>query len=80
MFSFGRKLVKVTFRDEASRAIVSAVRMPIERLPDTFGAGTELKMAGGHYVVVRAQPDTKAGALDAGQVEVIVRQRAAAAG
>jgi hypothetical protein len=54
--------------------------MPSERLPDTFGAGTELKMAGGHYVVVRAQPDTRAAALDTGQVEVIVRPRGVTAG
>jgi len=53
--------------------------MPIERLPDTFGAGTELKMAGASYVVVAAQPDTKAKALDIGQIEVLVRKRDATA-
>lgn len=74
MFSFGRKLIKVTFRDE-SQAVVSAVRMPLERLPDTFPPGTELNMAGGRYVVVSAQPDTKAKATDVGQLDVVVRKR-----
>jgi hypothetical protein len=74
MFSFGRKLIKVTFLDE-SRAVVSEVRMPIERLPDTFASGTELNMAGGRYVVVSAEPQTKAQATDIGRLEVVVRKR-----
>jgi|GEM_PF-3193291 len=80
MFSFGRKLIKVTFREQGTRTIISAVRMPSERLPDSFGPGTELKMAGANYLVVAAQPDTKAKALDSGQVEVLVRRRDAPAG
>jgi len=79
VFSFGRKLIKVTFREQGTGIVISAVRMPIERLPDTFGAGTELKMAGASYVVVAAQPDTKAKALDIGQIEVLVRKRDATA-
>ena len=68
MFSFGRKIIKVTFRDHASGAIISAVRMPLVDLPDTFGAGSELKMAGGRYVVVGAVPPSKAEAADTGQL------------
>jgi len=75
MFTFGRKLIKVTFRDQASRAVISAVRMPIERLPETFDAGSELKMTGGHYTIVSADPATKIKAVDVGRLEVTVRKR-----
>lgn len=75
MFSIGRRIIRVTFRDQASQAVVSAVRMPLQHLPDTFGAGTELKMAGGHYVVVSAQPPTKDKAADLGRLEILVRRQ-----
>jgi hypothetical protein len=74
MLFFGRRLIKVTFRDQASRAIISAVRMPLERIPETFGAGSELKMAGSDYIVVSAQPATKEKATDTGQLDFIVRK------
>jgi hypothetical protein len=80
MFSFGRQLIKVTFRDVASRAVISAVRMPVERLPEGFGPGSELKMAGAVYVVVSAQPDTRVKAVDIGTLEIIVRKREGSSG
>lgn len=33
--------------------------MPLDPLPDTFALDTELDLAGSHYVVVRAEPQTK---------------------
>jgi hypothetical protein len=77
MFSFGRNRIKVTFRDQASQTVVSSVRMPAERIPETFGAGSELKMAGGHYIVVSSKPATKGEAVDSGHLEVIVRKHVA---
>jgi len=80
MFTFGRKLIKVTFRDQASRAVISAVRMPLERLPETFDMGSELKMAGARYTIVSAEPPTKTKAADVGRLDVLVRKRELPAG
>jgi hypothetical protein len=59
MFGFARRYITVTFFDETSGALVSSVKMPFDRLPDTFVANTELNMDGARYVVVRAVPSTK---------------------
>lgn len=75
MFNFGRRIVRVTFFEQASGAIISSSRMPLERLPETFGVDTELKMAGASYVVVRAEPPTKAEFSASNELKVIVKKR-----
>ena len=59
MFLF-TKIVAVVFIDEATGRPISTSRMPLDRLPDTFARDTELNLGGSHYVVVRANPQTKA--------------------
>ena len=75
MFNFGRRIVKVTFFDQASGTIISSSRMPLERLPETFEVDTQLEMAGDSYIVVRAEPPTKAEFSSTNELKVIVRRR-----
>jgi hypothetical protein len=77
MFNFGRRVISVTFFDQASGAIISSARMPIERLPATFAVNLELKMAGATYVVVSAEPSTKAEFYASKQLKVVLRKRPA---
>jgi hypothetical protein len=75
MFNFGRRIISVTFYDQATGTIVSSSRMPLERLPETFAVDTELKMAGASYVVVSAVPPTKAEFSAGKQLKVVLRKR-----
>jgi len=63
MFGFSRRIVLVTFVEHATSKVISSVRMPLERLPEAFTDGTELKMEGAEYVVARATPQRRAEAL-----------------
>ena len=38
---------------------VVALDVPVNELPDTFALDTELELAGSHYAVIRADPQTK---------------------
>jgi hypothetical protein len=79
MFGYTRKIVTVTFMDHATGQIISSARMPLERLPEAFAADAELHMAGAHYVVMRAEPQTKAEFARTKQLKVAVRKRVAPA-
>lgn len=74
MFNFGRRIVKVTFFEHPSGRLISSARMPVDRLPETFEVDTELKMAGATFVVVRAEPPTKAEFSATNQLKVVVRK------
>jgi hypothetical protein len=74
MFNFGRRIIRVTFINDVSRAIISTVRMPLERLPTSFAADQALKMAGKTYVVLRADPPTKAEFAGSKDLKVFVRE------
>jgi hypothetical protein len=76
MFGFARRYIPVTFVDEASGKIISSVKMPLERLPETFVADTELNLAGARYVVVRAEPNTKEEFKRTRQLKVALRKQA----
>jgi len=65
----------VTFFEQTSGTIISSHRMPLERLPETFAVDTELKMGDIGYVVVRAQPPTKAEFSATRQLKVVLRKR-----
>lgn len=65
----------VTFFDQGTGAIISSVRMPIERLPDTFATDFELKMAGADYLVMKADPPTKREFAATRQLKVVLRRR-----
>lgn len=54
------KTVAVAFIDEATGNPIATSNVPLEQLPDTFELDTKLEMAGAPYVVVRANPLTKA--------------------
>ena len=75
MFNFGRRIVRVTFVDRTSGAVISQVRMPVGRLPETFTKDTVLKMAGDTYVVSRAEPPTKVEFSASNQLKVFVLKR-----
>lgn len=75
MFNFGRRIVQVTFFDQASGGIISSARMPVERLPESFAIDTELKMDGASYSVVRAEPPTKPEFSATKQLKVVLRKR-----
>lgn len=75
MFNFGRRIIRVTFVDDASGAIISSSRMPLERLPEQFGVHTELKMAGEAYIVLKAEPPTKSDFARTNQLKVLLRKR-----
>ena len=75
MFNFGRRIVTVTFVDQASGQTISSSRMPVDRLPDTFAGETELKMAGANYFVVSAEPSTKAEFSATNRLKVLLRKR-----
>jgi hypothetical protein len=74
MFNFGRRIVTVTFLDETSGTIISSSRMPLDRLPETFAAEIELRMDGANYLVVSAEPSTKAEFSASKQVKVVLRK------
>jgi hypothetical protein len=76
MFGFSRRIVLVTFVEHATTSVISSVRMPLERLPEAFTDGTELKMEGAEYVVVRATPPTKPEFTKTRRLVVLVRKRA----
>lgn len=59
MFGLCSKTVAVAFIDDATGQRVASSNVPLDQLPDTFALETELDLAGSHYVVVRAEPQTK---------------------
>jgi hypothetical protein len=75
MFNYRRKIVSVTFFDQATRTIISSSRMPLERLPETFAVDTELKMNDAAYVVVSATPRTKEEFAKTKELKVVLRKR-----
>jgi hypothetical protein len=60
LFRLFSKTVAVAFIDDATGRQVAASNMPLDQLPDTFALDTDLDLAGSHFVVVRADPQTKA--------------------
>lgn len=60
MFRLFSKTVTVAFIDELTGKQIASSEMPLDQLPDTFALDTTLDMAGAPYVVVRAEPMTKA--------------------
>jgi hypothetical protein len=74
MFHFGQRIIRVTFVDQPSGAVISTVRMPLERLPEAFAIDTRLAMAGESYLVVRAEPPTKPQFAATKQLTVFVRK------
>jgi hypothetical protein len=77
VFGFARRYIPVTFVDDASGKIISSVKMPLERLPETFVADSEMNMGGVRYVVVRAEPNTKEEFKRTRQLKVSLRRLAA---
>ncbi len=75
MFNFTNRIVSVTFVDEATSTTISSVRMPLERLPETFAVNTDLKMNGAVYLVVSATPPTKEDFARTRQLKVVLRKR-----
>jgi hypothetical protein len=78
MFGFTRRIIMVTFVDDETRAIISSSKMPLERLPETFGIDTELNMDGARYLVVRAEPRTKDEFRKNRHLKVILKKQASA--
>ena len=73
MLNFGLRIVTVTFLDEATGAVISSSRMPLDRLPERFGNDLELKMNGALYKVVRADPPTWERTSGIKQLKVVLR-------
>jgi hypothetical protein len=77
MFKFGlfKVVVAATFVDQPTGAVVGSFRMPLDRIPETaFGPGAALNMNGKHYVVVRAEPLTRAETAEKRRLRVVVRE------
>lgn len=74
LFRLFSKTVAVAFVDEVTGKQVAASDMPLDQLPDTFALDTELDLAGSHYVVVRAEPQTKAEFAKTKQLTVGLRR------
>lgn len=60
MFNFFTPRVFVSFVDQVSGLPIAKSKMPPSQLPDTFALDTQFDLAGTAYVVVRADPLTKA--------------------
>ena len=74
MYSFFSKTVLVSFVDCATGRQFAASKMPPDQLPDTFAIDTELEIEGAHYVVLRAEPETKAGFARTKQLTLTLRK------
>jgi len=60
VFGFSsKKTISVVFVDQASGKPIAASEVPLDQLPDTFAIDTNLQLAGDHYFVVQAEPQTK---------------------
>jgi hypothetical protein len=55
-----RRTIAVTFLDAETSTEIARSDVPLEQLPETFAVHTDLSLAGQKYVVVRADPETKA--------------------
>jgi hypothetical protein len=75
MLNIGRRIISVTFVEQASGTIISPVRQPLERLPATFAPDQELKMAGKTYIALTVRPPTKAEFADTKALKVLLRER-----
>jgi hypothetical protein len=60
LFRLFSETVAVVFVDELTGKQIASSDMQLDQLPDTFALDTTLDMAGAPYVVVRAEPTTKA--------------------
>ncbi len=68
--------VAVSFIDEASGERIASSNLPLDQLPDTFALETKLDLAGTSYVVVRAEPRTKAEFATTKQLSIGLRRLA----
>lgn len=68
-------IIAVEFLNEGTGAVIAASRVPVIQLPDTFAIATELDLSGEHYVVVSAEPATKAEFARTGKLTVRLRER-----
>lgn len=74
MFGFTKPTISVVFLDAASGEQFAAAELPLAQLPDTFAVDTDLEIAGQHYVVVRAEPQTKAAFAKTKRLAVTLRK------
>jgi hypothetical protein len=68
-----KKPISVTFEEEGTGRVVATWRVPLDRVPETFQPDLRLNMGGEHYVVVRANPPTRALAAERRQLKVVIR-------
>jgi len=73
LFRLFSKTIAVAFIDDRTGAQIAVSNVPPEQLPDSFALDTELDLAGSHYVVVRAEPQTKSEFSKSKRLTVMLR-------
>jgi hypothetical protein len=68
-----KKPISVSFEEEGTGRVIATWRIPLDKVPETFQPGLRLKMGGENYVVVAANPPTRALAAERRQLKVLIR-------
>jgi hypothetical protein len=66
--------ITVRFFEEGQPTPFVESDIPLDRLPETFEAHTDLDISGTQYVVVRAEPETKAAFSQMNRLDITVRK------
>src|SRR5688572_27597383 len=66
--------IAVRFIEEGASAPFVQSNVPVEHLPETFALNTDVQIGGAAYVVVRAEPQTKAEFSRSKRLDVTVRK------
>lgn len=67
-------MIRVSFIDADSQAVVGEVNLEPEQLPESFSHNTMLEMAGTDWHVVRAEPMTRVEYIASGRLRLFVRK------
>lgn len=66
--------ITVRFFEDGQASPFVESNVPLDRLPETFAVHTDLDIAGTQYVVVRAEPETKAEFSQMSRLDITVRK------